>query len=609
MPSQRSRAWIPLILGVAVTVPAEASSGRLAEPGETLPGGVVVQRLEVHPEYQRAWLRFPNGSLVAAEAVGGAGGLCEAGGVTLFPRLDRVTGTVPEDPAAPMMALCGRLGDVSLRAIGGPPALRTGPIVLWFAALLFAACGAMVGVVRGAWNRLAAPDRREFAAVCLVGALLRLFLSPRTLFNGGLAGYEKLTLSWGTDVGAPYGQAWPAVMGLVQWAFGRTPEVVFGFNLAVAAILPPLVWALARLEFGRDAARWAGLVMALLPAHIAVSATEMMHVQVVTTEVAALLAARGFARTGSHWLGALAALGGAFAVHLRVDALPFVAVVALAGAGGRRSWAWGAVLAGGTLWALAVLPSAPSVFRPEVFLEPGMWVRGMMPRVGAPRAEQAFQIFLHLAFTPAVLWGLAAAGFAAISTRQRVGWLAWWALTTLPVLPKVQPLADAWRLQLGAQPAWALLCGAGIAALAARRPWIPGMALATFLPWLWELDPRWATHVEWRFLREVVPTLEEGTTVRFDARPHRSERFQRVMESIGPARWVGEGPAELLYEGVTCVDGGGTCRRLDCDYEPIRLLAIPTRADVDLHLVGPVVTLGFYTENCPAPKGTDLTPG
>ena len=49
----------------------------------------------------------------------------------------------------------------------------------------------------------------------------------------------------------------------------------------------------------------------------------------------------------------------------------------------------------------------------------------------------------------------------------------WWALTELPVVTKVYPLADAWRLQLVSQPVWLLLVGVGAEGLSRL---VPGVA-------------------------------------------------------------------------------------------------------------------------------------
>ncbi len=611
-----------LLAGIVWAAAPVGGEGALAGTGETL-GDAVVVGVETHPEYERYALRQPDGAVAIAELTTGTGGLCDVGELTVFPRADLaegVTGTVGMD------ALCVRLAErrPTLRSRIGPeaglvaapppegapgagasrpafadaegagevrsPGAREAGVPRVDTPLRFVILAlAVLAVAR------ARPDRL-LLGVGAAALVARLVLSPRGVTNGALAGYEKLVLARGTMDRSPYGEAWGALMGaLPGW-----PDGVFWATLALATASAALVAAITRRAAGPRAGLAAGLLFALLPAHVGVSISETMHVSVLAFELGAVLAADAWARGHRLADGLVAALATGIAVHLRPDALPFVVVpvvwAAAAWRGGpaeRRGLGRPAVWLGvpalvlATLvgWRVATLGGSPG----GLLRAPGLEV--LLPRFGAPTQERAYQLFLHAGLTPAVLWGLAAVGVAAswrAGRRASLGVLALWiAVTTLPLSAKVSPVVDAVRLQLAGQAPWLVLAGIGAAAL---PRWVLPLALLAFLPH-YPLRP-WVQTEEWRFLRATVPTLPEGTTVRYDARPQRAPAFAAVMEQLGPAAWSSR-RGELRYVGVDCRAQGG-CDTSGCVAERVTRL----EGRVDLDLVLEERTIGFW--RCPS---------
>lgn len=593
----------------------EGGTGALAATGEPLEdaaGSVVVVGVEVHPEYERYALRLDDGRVAVAELTTGAGGLCDVGGLTIFPRAD-LSGV---NQTTGMSALCERLAArrPSLRARAGAekaaPGSDGGVSVARSPGL--AELGGPMGwtpihLALGLLAVLALPRLRldrMLLGVTAASLLVRVWAAPRGITNGALAGYEKLLLARGGVLEAPYGQGWGAIMGL----FPGWPDSVFLVDFGFAVVAAPLLAAIVRREAGAFAGLAAGLLFACLPTHVAVSASETMHVPPLTLELLAVLAAGSFARGGGVGVGLVAALASGIAVHIRPDALSFLVVPvlwALAGSTGAEAASertLGArivrlglpalTLAGLVGLRLASLGDAPS----ELLVPPGPEV--LLPRLGPPLASRSFQLFWHAGLTPPVVWGLALVGTGVLLRGRRLallGLLLLWAIvTTVPFAAKVFPLVDAVRLQLAGQAPWIALAAIGVAAL--PRWALPG-ALLTFLPYL-PVRP-WVQTQEWQFLRENVPEIPADWRVRYDGRPQRSEAFAAVMQAIGPARWT-DGPLPeggLRYVGLDCRASGG-CDTSGC--VEWRVTRLDGRVDLDLSLEER--TIGFW--RCPGTAPT-----
>lgn len=623
-----------LVLAALASDPAPP----LAAEGERL-GGARVERVELHPEYQRYALRFDDGTVLVAEVTFsrlGHEGLCAAGGVTLFPRPELTQGPEPADTRAEVDALCARLvaRPPSLAArqehyspreatrpeqidlpVQGPPLLV--PLMAVVAVMLGLAGWVAARTLPPALRALAPGERRELALVGVVGLAARLGCSPRGLFNAEGAAYEKLTYAWGLSQSNPYGEGFNALYAVPLWLLGRSPEALFALNVAVSAVLPPLGWALGRRLAGRGDPRTAalatGLVLALLPLAVRLAATELMHVPVATLVGLALVVALAQHGRSDPPLALLAALAMGVAAHTRVEVAPAALVVAgLLGTGRGIGRAGGLVTLVGLLtWRYSTLPESQGVLSFERLAEPPTWLALARPRLDLSRQQDATVSFLTV-LTPPVLWAFALAGLAGLRARVWPWALLTWVTLELPVTLKAWPLADAMRLQLPSQLGWAALVGVGAGLLASAWPrlprwpaWLLGavllLRLVTHGP-----GPLWPHHHEYHLLATTVPELPPDGVVLYPDVLQRSPKFARVMRQLGPARWVGTAALlagadvrpTLYFRSVDCHRevGREACAAVEsrCTIEPWRVLRVGPPTDLDVTLPAAGVEIGFW---------------
>jgi hypothetical protein len=593
-----------VLLGVPLVLAQEAASvpsSSLAAVGERV-GEATIERIEAHPEYERYVLRLDGGDLLPAELTRADGvhqGLCQVEDLVLYPRLDMAEPGVDGGAA---VGLCDRLRErtVSLRARGGQTPLAEGwveaitvgrPARHLAEAIFVAAIVASLACLR----RLRWEPFLAFAAAIS----LRLVASPRTLFNGDNAGFEKLVLALGQESRSPYGPAYEAWMRPWVAALGATPSTVFTANLVVSALAAPAAWALGTRVGGPRAGWFAALGTAMLPTHLALSRSEAMHVAAFTLAMIASWAAAEFIAAGRRAAAVAAVLSTVAAIHLRSDVLPFAAVPVIAIAG--RSWRAGATVAL-TLAAL-VAPrflgagGATGILRLEAWRSAERWELLFKPRWGAPEPSDVFQLGLHAAFTPPVLLGLAVAGWFTLAWRARAWTLAWIG-SAWPLAAKVFPLADAVRLQLVAQGAWVLLAALG----ASRLGWLGGVVLAGGMaPYLLSPVASYPQSREFQFLEQVVPVLAARERIAFDIAQPRAEKLRLVMEGLGPARWGVPDGVTLVYRGFSCAWPGSACPAAGCPEEVTRLTG---PSDVDHPLPAGGIEIGFYR---PSPCGSTPT--
>ena len=638
--------------GATLAQPGEEGRGQLVVVGEGV-GPAVVTRVEVHPEFERLHLEAPGQVLPPVELVQrrlDREGICVHHGLTLFPRWELV-GPVPEDPwhegeRAPATveeqvhaALCAQLAargeGIDLgRVVGAqaatpkpaplrlldlpdvtPPAGFLQPVV-WLAAAL------SLGLALAGARRLDRAGWRDLALVAGLAAALRLGLARETVFNGALAGYEKLVFAFG-QAQAPeiYGQGWRALLAPVVDLLGARPSTVLESHRLLAILSPVALWVALR-PVSAGAARLGGLMLAALPLAVLLSATEEMLVPAVFL---ALLAAAGAAQAGSGArglaAGALAGVAGGLLAHLRPEGLlvlPAIALIpwALRGrAALREGGTWAALLLGGglVLLRLAELPALREggPLRPQRLGEPAFLLRALVPTW--QEHSNPMHLFMQAAWTSPVLWVGVAAALAGAwrAPRPLLPWLAW-VLGTGVLLTKSWPLADAWRLQLLAMPGWVALAALGLAPRL-RRPWLQELVVGLVaLPLAWQrLD--FARHQEWRWLARVVPTLPADAVLRVEelggaAFPDRARLMGVVLVSMRPGlRLVAPTASssasssasppqdgQLVLRGVACferpvgpldpavaaAEGCMAAQRL-CRLAPLHEVDVDPRSDLD----------------------------
>lgn len=593
-----------VLLGSLLAYPQEAASvaaSSLGAVGERI-GAATVERIEAHPEYQRYFLRLDAGGLLPAELTRADGvheGLCQVDGLVLYPRLDMAA---PGTDAGAAAGLCDRLRErtVSLRARGEErplpegwvQAITVGRPARWLAsAILLAALLSSLALIR----RLRWEPFLAFAAA----TALRLPFSPRAIFNGDNAGYEKLLLAFGQEGRSPYGPAFEACMRPWVAVLGPAPGTIFTANLVVAGLAAAVAWALGARVGGPRAGGLAALAVAMLPTHLAMSRSEAMHVPAFTLVLVAAWAAAEFVAEGRRVAVIASVAATAAAIHLRADVATFAAVPVIAMGGRSLRAGVASALAIGALAAprFAGGGAVSDLLRLDAWRSPERWVRLCLPRWGAPEPGEVFQLGLHAAFTPPVLVGLAVAGWLTLSWRARA-WTLAWVGSAWPLAAKVFPLADAVRLQLVAQGAWVLLATVG----AARLGWFGGVVLAGGMaPYLLHPVASYPQSREFQFLEATVPGLAAGEKLSFDTSQPRAEKMRMVMEGLGPARWGVPDGATLAYRGFSCAGPGNACPPAGC---PVRVTRLTGPSDLDHPLPPEGIEIGFYR---PWPCGSSPT--
>lgn len=672
--------------GGAAAGPGEAAG--LVAVGDTVGSGAVsgvVARVEVHPEFHRYWVRFEGGAVVPVELTTraeGHEGVCDGGSVTLYPRGDLAQGEPPAGYVTAFSTLCGplaahpprlrervgvkgappegepgaRLPTEGFTAGEAPPtgvlgrllpfgrgdatALPPGdrPLVwtrwhLVAAAFLVGLGVALAGPGRRAWIALPARERWEPVVVLLVAAAARALWAPAYLFNGAGAAWEKVRFAWGVLDGDPYGGGLPALLGPVLALGGRTPAALCAADRVIATLGPVALWALVRLAPGArpGAALAAGLALALLPGHVGVSATEVMHVPALTVGLVAMAAAAGWgSRSGAPSLAVVAVAGAGLTAAIRPDVMPFALLTLLFLVPARREpgAATGPslrarLLVGAGIVALVAL-AATAIALPsgsgggaallgwDAWKEPRFWLTVSTPRWGEVQRERGFSVFWHGGLTPVGLWPLVLVGAWVLPRpwRWRLG--VWWLLVEVPVLTKVYPVADAWRLQLLAQPLWLVVVGFGAAAVgqaAARRPALGAAVVALGLGvrgFLVPAAPGWVTHRASSFLVDHGGELPPGR-VWIASGHHRVEAMVHVASTLGAPVWAAwdqrfpgatSGP-EWVWFGVECLlpDSVDRCAAVwsACELTPYRTTRLGPPTDFDLTLPPDGVEVGWWS--------------
>jgi hypothetical protein len=146
--------------------------------------------------------------------------------------------------------------------------------------------------------------------------------------NDGTVEYGRLQCWYGEYNKQPYG--YPHLLSLAYRVAGVRPSIAFALNAVVMALTAGAVYLLVWLLFmERDAAFFAGLLVALTPQQIIWSATAAVEPSASLAAVAALVFAAHAARSEQAMALAGAAVAVAYAVQFRPESLLIVPVAGL----------------------------------------------------------------------------------------------------------------------------------------------------------------------------------------------------------------------------------------------------------------------------------------
>jgi hypothetical protein len=519
---------------------------------------------------------------------------------------------------------------------------------------LFVAWGwALLGPGRRAWATLARTDRRTLAGVSLLGVAVRALVSPWAMAPVPDLYETRMLLATGLREAHPiYGWGITGLGGLMCTITGTWPEGWLGLQLGASCLLAPLAWTTARLllprEEGRFAALVAGGLAAVLSPSVLLAASVSEHTLVATLLLLGLclcLAGRTGSGTG---LAALGALTGAFATHVRPEALPVAGLLLLGSMGplwrGRRAprtWAAGAAVLGAAgLVGLRVLhlehlDTARRVLTPDrtayEFVVGTLWSSAWE----APGMRVTLNALANARLVPLGAWPLAVVGAVVLARRRHVlasgVWLAAW----LPVCLRGEPLSDALRMQLPGLALAMPLVGVGAAAAAAHWPWLRrGLPIAwglMALPMLVRDRAPWIGTANGAVLLEGASRVPDGTRLvipRIDSYAVTTAGLaelaaaRRTLPLVLRAQdALPEGPAWVWW-GLQCatdLQGGiggqdrSICRRLEpCLGAPAHARRITGRTEPDWPDLSAGVEVGWYElGSCPAlspPEPRPATP-
>lgn len=654
--------------------PEAGSTASLASVGEMVGGAEVVELVD-HPEFHRVLVRLPDSRTLTIELVATDVplGACTHHGHALQPRWELlgVSGLGVEDQPPVVMRLCERLAasppDLSLAmlrpqtapdAAGDPrevQGFRLRPLHGVLGALV---CAGLVGLLR--FRPVLQTGRQhsarwEIGLVAALGLVLRLILGLWAPLWAPLFGFGRFASVMGSlDPVSLYGDGFASTMTLFTAVLGASSTSILVANLVLGALVPPLACALLRILMPDrpGAALCGGVLAAMLPVHVWLSTTEVMHVSLATFELLAVVAAVLFTRhdaserLGSAGLAIASGLATVMAVHTRPEAIPFVLVPALVvllhASRGHR----GAALLAGLLvtagFGLRVAEMAfdirdeASALRYDLLGSPRQWLALVWPDFSLHPTRSFISVAARPALTSPLLPVLA--GIGLLRAPRRLGaWLAvWWLVSIVPVLPKGWPLADAYRLQLASLLPLVLLAGLGIGQaliwLEARHPGLHRWrwpALGCFAlclgPQLVLERPDWGTLDEARHMMEETPKVPPRTTVLYDdGNPHAVSIASWGRLAAPGTRWVGIGEAESMLEtmeglvawvGTSCTEQAErdataavpaeACRRLKaaCSLRPESTRTVPLTGDIDRTFLGRDSVVGFFrVEDCSASR-------
>jgi Dolichyl-phosphate-mannose-protein mannosyltransferase len=195
-------------------------------------------------------------------------------------------------------------------------------------------------------------DGVRMALLASVAILLTVFAAPRTnrifydeqiyqsigqnladlrlaqVCNDGNVEYGRLQCASGEYNKQPY--AYPHLLSVMYRLFGVHEGTAFAVNAVVMALTVCAVYLLAWVLFrDREAAFFAGLLLALTPQQLVWSATAAVEPSASLASVVALLCGAHYGRAGGTAAGGAAAVAAAYAVQFRPESLLMLPVIGL----------------------------------------------------------------------------------------------------------------------------------------------------------------------------------------------------------------------------------------------------------------------------------------
>jgi hypothetical protein len=388
------------------------------------------------------------------------------------------------------------------------------------------------------------PRERIVGEVLLVSGFARLITwSPRIYMHFDKAYAHLVSARGGEHTDTRYGGTWSALMGLIWRAAGEPVDHVHT-TAAVLSALTPAALAGALLWHGRSptTARAAGLVLAIAPLPLAMAPTESHFVPVALLQVVAVMGAVG--PTRRH--GLLAALSIGLLAHLRPLQLLFAAVIVVV-LSMRKRWEAVTLAAALIAWRLVEIVGWSAGRRNGVPSWDTLF-HGPLPWFG----EDARLLVLDPTLTPFMLTLLAL--WALWKRPDARLWGVLFLVATLPYMSQTR-ITDLVRFQLPAQTWWCALAVLGGASLSPRAQRAAGLALvASWWMASTPLEPHGTWVEEYTRLRQLAPTVHQGTVIRYSAAHDPGNAMFRWINQRSVAWWLpGHGSfedGELHYIGT-----------------------------------------------------------